>query len=108
MDERDGNDSETEWEELGVHDWAVNQWQGAGITPFEAAIAQGDGFSPLFAAHYRRSLRKSADAWIRAGIEPFQALQSHRRGLTAKQVAKQRLDTSNLTPSSQHFATQVL
>ena len=57
MDERDGNDSGTEWEVLGVHAWAVEQWKSAGFSPFEAAMAQGDGFTPMFAGQFRRTLR---------------------------------------------------
>ena len=96
---RDGDDSETEWEALGVHAWAVDQWKREGLSPFEAAMAQGDGFAPMFADHYKRTSRKSADAWIRAGVEPLQALRLHRRGMTARQFSKQLADPSNLLQS---------
>ena len=88
MDERDPSDTESEWRALGVHSWAVSEWEKVGFSPFEAAMAQGDGFSPLFAAQYARKLRKSAASWIRAGVEPIQALQWHRRGLVPRQVSK--------------------
>ena len=108
MDERDGNDSGMEWEALGVHAWAVDQWKRAGFSPFEAAMAQGDGFTPMFAVQYRRTLGQSADAWIRAAIEPLQALQLHRRGITARQFSKQRPDLSSLSPSSQPGTARVM
>ena len=36
---------------------------------FEAAPAQGDGYTPATAAHYRRELRRFARVWMDQGLD---------------------------------------
>lgn len=100
MDEIEENDVEAEWAGLGVHAWAIDSWREAGFSPFEAALAQGDGFTPMAAAYDRRKLQKTADSWRRVGKTPSQALQLHRSGQGARRYAKQRLGRSSREPSS--------
>jgi hypothetical protein len=71
------------WEALGV--------DPAHFDPFEAAMAQGDGFTPAFAVHYRRQLRKTADCWSRVGLDSADGLRWHRAGFRAKEAKRWRL-----------------
>jgi hypothetical protein len=95
MDERD---VEAEWVR-GVCAWAVDSWKEAEFSPFDVALAQGDGFTPATAAHDHRRLQKPMDSSHRAGIEPSPALQLHRSGLGAGKAAQQGPEPPGRDPS---------
>ena len=79
-----------DWEVFCVHPTQVEEWKKLGFDPFEAALAQGDGFPPAVAAHYRRQLRATADRWRRVGLDSADGLRWHRAGFGAKRAARWR------------------
>jgi hypothetical protein len=76
------------WEVFGVHPAQVPGWKLLDFNPFEAAMAQGDGFSPAFAVHYGRQLRVTADRWRRVGLNSAEGLRWHRAGFDAKEATR--------------------
>lgn len=82
-------ESET-WAEFEIPQLEIKGWKTAGLSPFEAALAHGDGFTPLIALHYRRQLRKTAAAWQRVDLDTKEGLFWHRAGFTAKEAVKWR------------------
>jgi len=82
-------DSEA-WAELEVPQREIEGWKSAGLSPFEAALAHGDGFTPLIAVHFRRQLRKTSAAWQRVGLDTKEGLSWHRAGFTAKEAVTWR------------------
>ena len=79
-----------DWEALGVPLAEVTRWETLDFGPFEAALAHGDGFTPLSAVHYRRQLRKTADGWRRIGLATRSGLGWHRAGFGAKEATRWR------------------
>lgn len=82
-------DSEA-WAAFEIPQLEIEGWKSASLSPFEAALAHGDGFTPLIAVHYRRQLRRTAAAWQRAGLGTKEGLFWHRAGFTAKEAVKWR------------------
>lgn len=78
------------WDELGVPAAEVKGWKALGFEPFEAALANGDGFPPLSAGHYSRPLRKTAERLRRAGLDSAEGLRWHRAGFGATEAARWR------------------
>ena len=78
------------WEAFGVAPSEVPAWKALGFGPFEAAMAHGDGFTPTFAVHYRRQLRKAAAFWREAGLDCPEGLRWHRAGFVAKEATRWR------------------
>jgi hypothetical protein len=58
--------------------------------PFGAALARGDGFTPSFAVHYLRQLRRTIGAWSRASMDSSEGLRWHRAGFAARDATKWR------------------
>lgn len=80
------------WDELGVPASDVEQWKAIGFGPFQAALARGDGFTPLIAVHraYKHQFTRTEAAWRRSGISPTESLRWHRAGFAPKQAARYR------------------
>ncbi|MGH9029101.1 MAG: hypothetical protein ACRDV4_05750 [Acidimicrobiales bacterium] len=78
------------WQELRVEATQVEHWKAIGFGPFEAAIAQGDGFTPFMAVHHRHQLQRIARSWVRRGLGTAEALRWHRAGFTAKETKRWR------------------
>lgn len=68
------------------------RWQEAGFTAFEAAMARGDGFTPLIASQYRHGLAKIVAGWKGAQLDSAEGLAWHRSGFTAKEAVRYRQD----------------
>jgi len=79
------------WEAFSVDPAQVEEWKKLGFDPFEAALAQGDGFPPAVATHYRRQLRATADRWRRVGLDSADGLRWHRAGFGVKEATRWRL-----------------
>ena len=78
------------WVTFGVRPAQVAGWEALGLEPFEAAMAQGDGFTPAFAVHYLRQLRATADRWRKVGLDSSDGLHWHRAGFGAKEATRWR------------------
>jgi hypothetical protein len=79
-----------QWETFGVDPSQVTGWKAIGFGPFEAAMAQGDGYTPLGALHYERQLSKVATSWARVGLDTSEGLGWHRAGFAAKNASQLR------------------
>ena len=78
------------WEAFGVDPAHMAGWDTLGFDPFEAAMAQGDGFTPGFAVHYRRQLGATADRWRRVDLDSLDGLHWHRAGFDPKEATRWR------------------
>jgi hypothetical protein len=85
-----GPDEDAAWVDLGVHAEDVAAWKAEGFGPFHAALAQGDGFTPSIAVHYRRQLRRVARTWVRQGLGSPEGLSWHRAGFAASGAVRWR------------------
>ena len=74
------------WEQLGVPLDKVPEWEAIGFGPFEAALAQGDGFTPLNVVHYRRQLQRVARSWTQKGLGTTEGLRWHRAGFSVREA----------------------
>ncbi len=83
-------DEDGSWLDLGVRTEDVAQWRDEGFGAFEAALAQGDGFTPSMAVHHRRQLERVAHTWIRQGLDSVEGLEWHRAGFAAADAVKWR------------------
>jgi hypothetical protein len=86
--EATGPEAADPWEELGVRPELVATWQRIGFSAFEAALAQGDGFGPLFATGNRSQLETEAATWRQAGLDSLEGLRWHRAGFTAAEARR--------------------
>jgi hypothetical protein len=78
------------FEALGVPPGEIKAWTALGLEPFGAALARGDGFTPSFAVHYLRQLRRTIGAWSRASMDSSEGLRWHRAGFAARDATKWR------------------
>jgi hypothetical protein len=85
-----GPDEDAAWVDLGVHAEDVAAWKAEGFGRFDAALAQGDGFTPSIAVHYRRQLRRVARTWVRQGLDSLEGLRWHRAGFAAADALRWR------------------
>lgn len=83
--------SREEFEALGVDPNHVAGWMRLNVGPFEAALAQGDGFTPGFAVDYQGQLHRTAESWRRVGLDSHEGLRWHRAGFGAKEVTRWQL-----------------
>jgi hypothetical protein len=79
-----------DWETLCVHPAQVEEWKSLGFDPFEAALAQGDGFPPAVASHSRRQLLATAHRWRQVGLGSADGLRWHRAGFGVKEATRWR------------------
>ena len=79
-----------DWETFDIHLTNVEGWKVLGFDAFEAAIAQGDGYTPQFAVDYRSQLRTTAGRWKQAGLCSEEGLRWHRAGFGAKEATRWR------------------
>lgn len=77
-----------QWEAFGVRDDTVDGWKALGFGPFEAAMAQGDGYGPESARHFGRTLQDLAHTWRLMGLASAEGLRWHRAGFEAKEAAR--------------------
>lgn len=77
-----------QWEAFGVRAEAVDGWKALAFGPFEAALAQGDGYGPESARHAARQLRDLARSWRHVGLASAEGLRWHRAGLEAREAAR--------------------
>lgn len=77
-----------QWERLGVRAETVERWRALGFGPFEAALAQGDGYGPESARHVAKDLRGLARTWGRVALAPAEGLRWHRAGFAAREAAR--------------------
>lgn len=94
-------DNSGDWSGLGVRADAVEAWQALGMDAFDAALAQGDGYGPTSARHYRSQLLAVAQTWRAAGLGDADGLAWHRAGFGAAEAVRWRargmgLDTAAL------------
>jgi hypothetical protein len=75
------------FEQLGIDANEGAAWRAAGVGPFEAALAHGDGITPSTIVHYRHQLQRIASAWVREGLDSADGLEWHRAGFAAKEAA---------------------
>jgi hypothetical protein len=69
-----------EWDAFGFSESETIGWKHVGFDAFEAALAHGDGFIPVSAAHSQRMLHKVAAAWRDAGLDSLEGLRWHQAG----------------------------
>lgn len=79
-----------EWEDLGIRSETVADWQALDVTPFLAALAQGDGYGPSSARHHLDQLRRVARSWRDAGLADLDGLRWHRAGFGALEAVRWR------------------
>lgn len=79
---------EEQWEAFGVRAETVDGWKALGFGPFEAALAQGDGYGPQSARHVGKQLRDLARSWRHVGLASAEGLRWHRAGLEAREAAR--------------------
>ena len=84
------NSDPENWGAFGVHPAQVAGWEMLGFDPFEAAMAQGDGFTPAIADHYLRQLRTTADRWKQVGLDSRDGLHWHQAGFNVKETLRFR------------------
>jgi hypothetical protein len=84
----DGDAGAEQWEAFGVREGTVEGWQALGFGPFEAALAQGDGYGPGSARHLGRRLQELARGWRHVGMASAEGLRWHRAGFEAKEAAR--------------------
>ena len=97
------------WEHLGVPLDRVAEWEAIGFGPFEAALAKGDGFTPLNAVHYRRQLQRVAGSWLRNGLGTTEGLEWHRAGFAVREAIgwrRQGIDVETARARSSGYQTQ--
>ncbi len=85
-----GPDEDAAWVDLGVHAEDVAAWKAEEFGPFDAALAQGDGFTPLIAIHYRRQLRRITRTWVRQGLSSLEGQRWHQAGFAAADALRWR------------------
>lgn len=78
------------WEELGIDGAAVGAWDAIGFSPFEAALAHGDGYTPMMAVHSSRRLKRAARPWAQRGLDTLEGLHWHRAGFGVKEAMRWR------------------
>ena len=78
------------WEEFGFEPAAATGWKELGFGPFAAAMAHGDGYTPMFAVHYKGPLQKMATSWMRADLGTPEGLRWHLAGFAAKATVRWR------------------
>jgi hypothetical protein len=78
------------WEEFGFEPADAPGWKALGFGPFEAAMAHGDGYTPMFATHYTRQLQKTAASWTRVGLGSPEGLRWHLAGFAPKEAIRWR------------------
>lgn len=78
------------WTELGIPKGDVEAWQAIGFGPFEAALAFGDGSTPLIAVLHPHPLLKTAAAWKQAGLGTAEGISWHRAGFNVKEAIEWR------------------
>lgn len=78
------------WAELGVPTREVAHWKAQGFGPFEAALARGDGFTPLMVTHYRHQFLRTSRAWKRQGLDDGEGLRWHRAGFAVAEALRWR------------------
>ena len=78
------------WETFDIHLTQVERWKAMGFDAFEAAIAQGDGYTPQSATDYCSQLRATAGRWKQAGLCSEEGLRWHRAGFGAKEATHWR------------------
>jgi len=83
-------DEDARWSNLGVRDDDIAGWKAEGFGPFDAALAQGDGFTPTIVGPYRRQLRRVARTWVRQGLGSLEGLVWHQAGFTAADAQRWR------------------
>lgn len=76
------------WGEMGVPPDDVEGWQQLGFGPFEAALAQGDGYTAFNSVHSRHQLLKTAAGWRNIGLDNAEGRRWHRAGFAPRQVSK--------------------
>lgn len=81
---------EESWESFGFEPEGAAGWVALGFGPFEAALAHGDGYTPMFAEHYVGPLRKIAASWLNAGLGTPDGLRWHFAGFTAREATRWR------------------
>jgi hypothetical protein len=90
LQKKEGDPGSENWDVFGVHPAQVAGWKMSGFDSFEAAMAQGDGFTPAFAVHYRRQLRATAGRWRGVGLDCADGLRWHRAAFVAKEATRWR------------------
>lgn len=80
------------WDDLGVHPEDVAEWKAQGFGPFEAAMAQGDGFTPSVVSHYRQQFLQVVGSWVREHLDSEEGLRWHRAGFAAKEAVRWRAE----------------
>ncbi len=83
-------DHDGRWAALGVPAQDVAQWKAQGFRPFEAALAQGDGFTPSIVKHHRHQLLRIAKTWERADLDSAEGLRWHRAGFASPDAVRWR------------------
>ena len=79
---------EDQWEAFGIRDGSVEGWRALGFGPFEAALAQGDGYGPESVRHVATRLQQLAGVWRHVGMASAEGLRWHRAGFDAKEAAR--------------------
>ncbi len=77
-----------DWQEYGIPRAEVEEWKALDFSPFEAALARGDGFTPLNVVHMRRQLRKTAAGWRRVGLDSVEGVAWHRAGFGVREAIR--------------------
>ena len=76
------------WDEFSISPADAPGWRTLGFSPFEAALAHGDGYTPMFATHYSRQLQRTAASWTRVGLGTPEGLRWHLAAFSAKEAIR--------------------
>jgi hypothetical protein len=87
---REQESEQEDWAEFGFEPADACGWQALGFGPFEAAMAHGDGYTPMFATHYTGPLQEMAASWARVGLGNPEGLRWHLAGFAAKEAIRWR------------------
>jgi hypothetical protein len=78
--------SSDEWDAFGFSESETIGWKHVGFDAFQAALAHGDGFTPVSAAHSHRFLLRTAAAWRDVGLDSTEGLRWHQGGFAPKEA----------------------
>ncbi len=76
-------DDEAAWIIFGVRRDDVPAWRAEHVGPFEAALAQVDGFTPSIVGPFRRQLHRVACTWAHQGLDSPEGVRWHQAGFAA-------------------------
>lgn len=78
-------DDDAAWIIFGVRGDDVSAWKAQHVGPFEAALAQVDGFTPSIVGPFRQQLQRVACTWVHQGLDSPEGVRWHQAGFAARE-----------------------